>query len=540
MHKRLLLKIAFYLLVGFASYFSGKLFLSSITKLDISDFHVYYYVPKMVFDAKSPTHPYVSYIPIYPYFFPPASIPLLYPLSLVPFYLSKIIWTLLNFVFLFSSIYLILKSLNKFNWVYFFILTLIATNFFPIIFTIEDGQFNIVLLFIFSLGLYFFEKNKYFFLTAIFIALGIVSKISPGILLFYALIKKKFKLIIISGFSVVLFFALSEYFVEYKINLYYFRNAISKVSEQSSGFGSREQSSLALIKRINSTLPEKLPKIYQSIILYTFVFLLISLFVYFEFRKPQSKLNNLINISLLSFIAVTGTGLTWFHQYSILFLPLTIMIFIAVFYLKKHRAYFIFSYLIVLILWGIDFFDTFYNQSYLELYMFWAGWVFLINTFYIKANQKYVSNSELISIDFEQYRLTKYLFIVIFLSFFYGVDLLNINENLKIARDESRVKEINFMSKVLIKSDVRYKIGEANSFSNSIRADRGYILLENNEYQKIQHQMRVLYLDTINNEIYKYKFKSEDGVGFELSAKLESKEYVNRYGEIYSVKYLGK
>jgi len=174
MHKRLLLKIAFYLLVGFASYFSGKLFLSSITKLDISDFHVYYYVPKMVFDAKSPTHPYVSYIPIYPYFFPPASIPLLYPLSLVPFYLSKIIWTLLNFVFLFSSIYLILKSLNKFNWVYFFTLTLIATNFFPIIFTIEDGQFNIVLLFIFSLGLYFFEKNKYFFLTAIFIALGIV------------------------------------------------------------------------------------------------------------------------------------------------------------------------------------------------------------------------------------------------------------------------------------------------------------------------------------------------------------------------------
>jgi len=540
MHKKLILKILFFLLIIFSCFFAGKLFLSSITKLDISDFHVYYYVPKMVFDEKSPTHPYISYIPVYPYFFPPASIPMLYPISLIPFYVSKIVWTILNFIFLTSSIYLILLSLKKFNWVYFFSLLLLAVNFFPIKFTLEDGQFNIVLLFIFSLGLYFFEFNKKTYLTVLMITIGIVSKISPGILLFYALIKKKFKLVILGGISVLFFIVLSEIFVEQKINLYYFRTVVSKVSEQSSGFGSREQSSLALIKRINSSLPERMPKIYQSLILYSFVFSLIVLFVYLEFKRPKSKLNNLINVSLLSFIAVTGTGLTWFHQYSILFLPLIVMLFITFFHLKKYRVYFIFSYLLVLVLWTIDLFDFFYMKSYLELYMYWAGWIFLINTLLIKAYQKFISDSEIYDLDFEDFKINKYLIVLIFASFLYGMDIWNISENLKVARDKTRVKEVNFMSKVLIKNEAKFRIGEANSFSSSNRADRGYILLDQDGFNKIINQMRVLYIDTINNEIYNYKFKSENGIGFELSAKLESKEYISKYGEIYSVNYFGK
>jgi len=540
MHKKLIFKIFFYLLVFFSCFFAGKLFLSSITKLDISDFHVYYYVPKMVFDEKSPTHPYISYIPVYPYFFPPASIPMLYPLSLIPFYISKIVWTTLNFIFLISSIYLILVSLRKFNLVYFFSLLLLAVNFFPITFTLEDGQFNIVLLFIFSLGLYYFEYNKRVLLTVLMISIGIVSKISPGILLFYALIKKKFKLVILSGVSVLFFIILSEVYVESKINLYYFRTVVSKVSEQSSGFGSREQSSLALIKRINSSLPERMPKIYQSVILYSFVLSLISLFVYLEFKRPKSKLNNLINVSLLSFIAVTGTGLTWFHQYSILFLPLIVMLFITFFHLKKYRVYFIFSYLLVLVLWTVDLFDFFYMKSYLELYMYWAGWVFLVNTIFIKANQKYISDYEIYDLSFEEYKINKYLTFLMITSFLVGMDILNLSENLKMARDESRVKEVNFMSKVLIKNEVKFRVGEANSFSSSNRADRGYILLDQDGFNKIINQMRVLYIDTINNETYNYKFKSENGVGFELSAKLESEEYISRYGEIYSVRYLGK
>jgi hypothetical protein len=396
------------------------------------------------------------------------------------------------------------------------------------------------LLFIFSLGLYFFEFNKKALLAALMISIGIVSKISPGILLFYALLKRKFKLVVISGLLVLFFISLSEVFVEYKINLYYFKTVISKVSEQSSGFGSREQSSLALIKRINSSLPERMPKIYQSVILYTFVFSLIALFVYLEIKKTHSKLNNLINVSLLCFIAVTGTGLTWFHQYSILFLPLIVMLLVAIFHLKKYRIYFICSYLLIMFFWAVDLFDLFYNKSYLELYMYWAGWLFLINTFYLKANQKLISSTEVIELNFTEYKINRFLIILIFGSFLTGMDVLNITENLKMARDESRVKEVNFMSKILVKNEVKFRVGEANSYSNSIRADRGYILMEQDGFNKIINQMRVLYLDSINNETYNYKFKSENGVDFELSAKLESQEYISKYGEIYSVKYLGK
>jgi hypothetical protein len=172
--------------------------------------------------------------------------------------------------------------------------------------------------------------------------------------------------------------------------------------------------------------------------------------------------------------------------------------------------------------------------------MYWAGWLFLINTFYLKANQKLISSTEVFELNFTEYKINRFLIILIFGSFLTGMDVLNINENLKMARDESRVKEVNFMSKILVKNEVKFRVGEANSYSNSVRADRGYILMEQDGFNKIINQMRVLYLDSINNETYNYKFKSENGVDFELSAKLESQEYISKYGEIYSVKYLGK
>jgi hypothetical protein len=538
MHKRILNQIFFYILVAFTSYLGGELFLSSITKLDISDFHVYYYVPKMIFDADSPTHPYVSYIPIYPYFFPPPSIPILYLISFIPFYLAKILWTFLNFGFLVGSIYLILKSLKKFNWLLFFLLLLISFIYHPIVFTLQDGQFNLILLFIFSVGLNYFETKKQILSTSFLIALGIVSKISPGILLFYALLKKNFKLIIYSGLISLILLLISEITIAYKINYYYFKTVVSQVSQQSNGFGLREQSTLALVKRINSEIADGFPRIYESIILYSLVAFFISLFVYLEIKKSQSKFNNYINISLLCFISVTGTGLTWFHQYSILFLPIVVMLLVSIFHLRKFRAYFIISYSLVLFLWTWDLFAFFTYTGWMELYMYWAGWLFLINTFILKANQKFLEDESLVFLESIKFPPPKYLFITILFFFLAGIQIFSLDENLKRARDFTRVKEINFMSKILVKHSVRFNVGEANSYKSSNRADRGYILLLKEDFNKIIHEMRVLYIDTINNETFHYRFKSTNGSDFELSAKLESQEYISKYGDFYIVKSL--
>jgi hypothetical protein len=535
MNKDILVKFIYILIIVFASFFAGKVFLESVTNLDISDFHVYYYIPKMVFDMNSPTHPYTSYVPIYPYFFPPSSLLVLWPLSLVPFWISKIIWTVINFILLFISIYLILISLKRFTYFNYFVILLIGFNFHPIVFTLVDGQFNIILLFIFSLGYYFFESGKLrnFFIIAT--TLGIISKISPGILLFYALIKKNIRLLVYSLVPLFLIVLATEFFVDYKINYYYFKSVVPRVSEQSTGYGPREQSFSALIKRISGTVVERIPRFYQNLILYGFTFLLLVLLIYGDFKFHKSIFNNSINISLFTFISVSGTGLTWFHQYSILFLPITIMIFICIFNLKKYRLYFLASYLFILCLWAIDLFSLVHMKSYLELYMFWAGVFFLINTFYLKFNQNLFSEKDLVKDFSNSFIFDKRILFISLISFAIGSDLFNFDEKLKEGRDLTRVKEINFMKKILIKHNVSFRKGESNSFIGSNKADRGYILIDKGEYEKIIHEMRVLYLDTVNNQEYNYRFKSEGGKNFELASKLESKKFISIYGSDYKV-----
>lgn len=539
MKKDTIIKYVIILFLTSITFFQlGKLFLDSITKLTITDFHVYYYVTKMVLSANSPTHPYISYTPIYPYFFPPASIPLLGIISFFPFYLSKIIWTLLNVILLLFSISFILKAFNLLSKVNFLFLTLMALNFYPISFTFRDGQFNIVLLFIFSTCFYYFTKQKYKYILSLLISIGVITKISPGILLFYAFLKNKFKFIFLSIIVVGVFMLLAEIFVQPKINFYYYKIVISKVADQSGGIGWTEQSFSSLIKRVNKSYALKLDKFQQNLIIYTYVILLLGLFLYLERNKEHSVFNEHLNIIILTFISVTGTGLTWFHQYSILFLPLAGMILLTFFYVKKFRNLFLSLYLIVFLTWFLDLSEYDFINRYLELNMFWGGLLFLITTFYLKANQNLLSLKKVIEVPFEfqDYRYTFWIALVS--AFLVGTHFWEINTLLKESRDSTRISQINYIGKKLSKNNLKFQIGDSNSFDKNNRIDRGYVLLEKDEFKKIIEETFVLYLDPINNNEYNYKFKSKDGSSFELSAQLESQKYINEYGLEYTYKYL--
>ena len=155
----------------------GQLIIKSFTKLTLSDFHVYYYVTKVV--IKYGAHPYSNFTPIYPYYFPPASLLLFWPITLLPFYLAKILFTILNSGLLVLSIYLINKMLiGKIDY-RFWLMLFLSLIFYPLRFTFADGQFNVVMLAIFTLGLYYgFYKNKAL-LGGVSLGLGVITKISP-------------------------------------------------------------------------------------------------------------------------------------------------------------------------------------------------------------------------------------------------------------------------------------------------------------------------------------------------------------------------
>ncbi|HQG79082.1 MAG TPA: glycosyltransferase family 87 protein, partial [bacterium] len=120
-------------------------------------------------------HPYSNFTPIYPYYFPPASLIIFWPLTLIPFYMAKIIFTLFNGFLLILSIFLINKMLVGKIDIRFWLLLLLSLLFYPLRFTFTDGQFNIVMLAIFTLGLYSLYKNKDV-LGGVSLGVGVVTK----------------------------------------------------------------------------------------------------------------------------------------------------------------------------------------------------------------------------------------------------------------------------------------------------------------------------------------------------------------------------
>lgn len=198
-----------FVLVGLCGFVFGQLILKSITKLTLSDFHVYYYVTKVV--MKYGMHPYSNYTPIYPYYFPPASLLIFWPLTNIPFYLSKIIFTLINSALLITSVYLISKMLIVRIDYRFWLMLFLSLIFYPLRFTFSDGQFNVVMLAIFTIGLYSFYKNKPV-LGGISLGLGVITKISPAIALIYGILRKKFNIVMVAGSRINLIFVIRAFY----------------------------------------------------------------------------------------------------------------------------------------------------------------------------------------------------------------------------------------------------------------------------------------------------------------------------------------
>lgn len=509
----------------------GELNVKSFTKLTLTDFHVYYYIPRAVISDTSPTHPYSNYTPIYPYFFPPASIVLLRPLSEIPFYLAKIIWTILNTIALIVSIALINKVVaNKFMSTSFWCMLFLSLVFYPVRFTFMDGQFNIFMLLFYSVCFYTLIKNSHLVLGGVALGLGVFTKISPALIGLYALYKRHFKVIFIAGLITLFFTALAEFYIKPGINLYYLKHVVSKVSDQSSGAGWADQSPLVLIKRLS---PPTTPGYIKSLIVYGFVGIILFIFWVLEKRSFKSKVNEQINYSLLTLIGVLGTGLSWFHQFSILLLPLLSTGLLCYYNLARHKIKFLILIPVVFILWMFNMKNRLIGLW--ELNMLWGALILLIILLVLKANQIWFEEKiqeEIPTID------NKYLIIIFGFAFIMGLSPWNLKNNLEESRDYARINNLNYTSEVLNTDQLSYKIGREDSISKINLTDRGYLLIDKKSIPTVISDLAILYIDPINQGPHKYTFESADGIIYKLSAKLESEKYISKYGDSYEVSNL--
>ncbi len=512
----------------------GQLLVESFTKLTLSDFHVYYYVTKAV--IKYGAHPYSNFTPIYPYYFPPASLILFWPLTLLPFYLAKIFFTLLNSGLLVLSIYLINKMLiGKVNY-RFWLMLLLSLIFYPLRFTFADGQFNVVMLAIFTLGLYGLYKNRPV-IGGAGLGLGVITKISPAIALIYGIYKKKFNLVMVAGIVVIVLSLMSESFVRKDINYYYAKFIVKDVSAQSQGLGTTDQSLLALIKRYTHEEDINISSTQKSIISYSVVAFLGLIFFVLDLKAKKGKYNTFIDYFILTVVGVIGTGLAWYHQYTILLLPLLgTAILIFAHFNKKYRVVrfvYLLGIVLVYLSWFMDLRSkTFSPEGYCQFIMLYGGGLLLLGLFFLKINQKWLLEEDL---DLTEGYSRKIPFLVFVVALVIGLNPVTLPQVLKEGRDESRVKAIDYMSKVLKEKKVTFKVEESNSFVMSNRVGKGYIRFGKKQEEKVLDKMYILYEDPVNNEEYNYKFISEDGLDFKLGAKLESNLYKSLYGDFYWV-----
>jgi len=124
-------------------------------------------------------------------------------------------------------------------------------------------------------------------------------------------------------------------------------------------------------------------------------------------------------------------------------------------------------------------------------------------------------------------------------AFVIGMQITNINEILRDGRDRTRVSAINHLGKVLYKYDSELKVGKNNSNTGSIKIDEGYVRLANHLGDQ-QKELRILFVDPINNEEFNIEFSALNQSDFIINAKLESDRYKDNFGEFYTFECINK
>lgn len=206
-----LIYIQFLLLYGF-SYLSLK----------NEDFAIFYSAGKLIFAENQ--SPYKHKVLVHeegftvpPYLYPPPSLLVFYPFSLMPYKMAKTVMlaishlSILIFIFIFFSKILRLKLDQVF--VVFAIIYIFL--FFPIVHTLWLGQVNLLVLVFLCLTWYALQKNSRSGIVALPLSLAILIKTYPVLFLFYLISKKKYAIVLwvvglLSVYSIITYIYLPQ------------------------------------------------------------------------------------------------------------------------------------------------------------------------------------------------------------------------------------------------------------------------------------------------------------------------------------------
>lgn len=224
-------RILFILLLGFTAFdylYNGLFRPLSTEKVDF----VAYYNAAMAFKHGLPIYDHMirffregifHYKGPNPYVYPPGFVILLSPLAYLSFGQASLFWNLLNHIFFFLGIVLLMKAIkDQYSWVEWITLIFVCMNFVPLFMDYLVGQCNTFLFFLVAAGLYFYRVNQRVY-AGIVLGLATMVKIIPGLLLAYMLWKRQYRVFFSGLILMVLITVYSLLFFDVDLYVWYFK-----------------------------------------------------------------------------------------------------------------------------------------------------------------------------------------------------------------------------------------------------------------------------------------------------------------------------
>lgn len=153
-------------------------------------------------DMLTSNNPYTDKELYTPNAYPPISELFYLPLAVLPYQPSQAVFIFLSFSSIIGSVFLSIKLIyKKVAWQHFLLFTALALLSFPTKFSLGMGQINLIVLFLLLLAYYFQQKNKQIISGSV---LGISIILKPIFIFFliFFILKKKWKMVLTSIFTV--------------------------------------------------------------------------------------------------------------------------------------------------------------------------------------------------------------------------------------------------------------------------------------------------------------------------------------------------
>jgi hypothetical protein len=267
------------------------------------------------------------------YIYPPLFALLISPLTHVPPRSAYIIWRQINLALLLLTLVLALKSADtEFSWPIFLIMAIAALSFFPYHETAYLGQVGGLILFLWTLGVYFTTKSQPLLSAGCF-ALGTMIKVTPVLVVPLLLLRRQWKWLYAYTAWMVFLLGVSIWRFGWQSHVIYFSKVmpamscgfplstnVSLTTVLQSLHAGRALLSEKLAFQAEQNTPSWLCTLAKTIGLGIYI---ATLWVFTKERRSAGRLP--VEMATLALVSVLVSPVAWRHSYLVTLLPVVLL-----------------------------------------------------------------------------------------------------------------------------------------------------------------------------------------------------------------------